>query len=123
MINITKNQDNYLALLFLRLGICITLFYAAISAFLNPTSWIGFIPVWTGSIIDGNTFLHIHSIFNIFLGFWLLSNKKVFYPSIIVFLLTLFIILFNLGALDILFRDIAILFSSIALAILAYKDK
>lgn len=124
MVKKDQNTKEVLVSFFLRSGLAIVFFYAAISAFLNPLAWIGFIPIFVQSLIPPNIFLNIHSIGNIIIGLWLLSNKRIFYASILSSLAMLSIIIFNLNALDIVFRDITILFAAISLAILSYnKDK
>jgi len=52
-----------------------------------------------------------------------LSDKKTVYAALISALSIFTIIIFNPWALDIIFRDVAILFAAIALAILSYKNK
>ncbi|NCN98637.1 hypothetical protein COU62_00290 [Candidatus Pacearchaeota archaeon CG10_big_fil_rev_8_21_14_0_10_35_219] len=106
---------------FLRVGLALVFLYAAISSFLSPSSWIGFIPLFLRNLIDANLLLFAFSFYEIILGLWLLSNKTVFYASLLSALTILGIVISNLGALDIVFRDIAILFSAIALMILSYK--
>jgi len=114
-------QGCTLASFLLRAGLALAVFYAAISAFLIPTSWVGFIPKFVTTIIPANIFLIIYGILEFFLGFWLLSNKKVFLVSILTAILMGLIIIFNLGALDLLFRDVAILFMALALAAINYN--
>lgn len=117
-------KENYPAVsFFLRAGISIAFFYAAISAFVNPNAWMGYIPVFIQNLINPGIFLYIHSAFNLILGLWLLSNKKTFYASIVSAGAMLAIIAFNINAFDIVFRDIAILFSAIALAFLTSKKE
>jgi len=106
---------------FLRVGLALVFLYAAISSFLSPSSWIGFIPLFLRNLIDANLLLFAFSFYEIILGLWLLSNKTVFYASLLSALTILGIVISNLGALDIVFIDIAILFSAIALMILSYK--
>ncbi|MBI2632508.1 hypothetical protein HYW75_05880 [Candidatus Pacearchaeota archaeon] len=119
--DLNKSNREVLVSFFLRAGLAVVFLYAAISAFLNPLAWAGYIPAFVQAIIPAKTFLHIHSIFNILLSVWLLSKKQVFYASIIASLALLAIIFFNYTALDIIFRDVAILFAAIALAIISYK--
>jgi len=115
-----KNRGILVSLL-LRSGLAIVFIYAAISSFLNPTNWIGFIPNFIELIIPKETFLIIFSIFEILLGFGLLLDYKIYNLSIISSV-TLFVILFgNISALDILFRDVAILFMSLTLVALSYR--
>ena len=118
-----KGRRRILASFFLRIGLAISFIYAGIAAFLNPEAWIGFIPGFARNIIPAAALLHIHSVFNVLLGLWLISNKKVFLSSIISCLAMVIIIFFNYSALDIVFRDITIFFAAAALSALAYQDK
>ena len=108
------NSENIASLL-LRIGIAFSFLYAAIFSLINPTSWIGFLPKFAQSA----TILTTFSIIEIALAIWLISNKKIYYASITSSLLFFGMIIFNLGALDIIFRDITILLATIALAILS----
>lgn len=121
--NALKGSRKALVSFFLRIGIAIVFLYASISAFLNPVAWGGFIPPFVKAIISVETFLLFHSILNIVLCLWLLSDKKTFYASIISSIAIFFIVIFNIGSLDILFRDVAIFFAAIALAILSYEKR
>ena len=120
--NTIKKDERYLVCLFLRIGIAFTFLYAAISSFLNPGAWIGFFPGFATAIISANILLPVFSIYEIFLALWLFSNKKIYYAAIVSAITIFSVVIFNIGALDIVFRDIAILFSAIALAILTKKD-
>ncbi len=118
----TKFTAFKLASFFLRIGISIVFLYAGVSALLNPTSWVGFIPIWLREIIPVEFFLPIHAVLDVLIGLWLVSGKKTFYASFIASLSLLAIIAFNVGALDIIFRDISILLSAVSLMILHSKD-
>lgn len=111
----------YFTSFFLRIGLAIVFLYAGIAAFLSPDSWVGFVPGFVSNVINSYYFLHIHSIFNVLLALWLISNKKTFYASIMSSCALIAIIVFNYTALDIVFRDISILFAAIALSIISYK--
>lgn len=111
-------KNSYMVSFLLRAGLAISFLYAGISIFLNPTAWIGFIPAWIG---PKELLLYSHAVLEISLAIWLLSNKNIFYASIVSIIFMLSIIIVNLSALDIIFRDITILFSAIALAFLTYK--
>lgn len=106
---------------FVRLAIAVPFLYAAISAFLDPTSWIGFLPGWIGNIMPREMALSIFSIFQIILSVWLLSGKGLRYSSVLASVTLLGITVFNLGALDIVFRDVGLLLASISLTLLAYE--
>lgn len=117
------NSKEALVSFSLRIGLAVVFFYAAISAFLNPTAWVGFVPAFVSVIIPAKTFLLLHSLAEIVLALWLLSNKQIFYASIISAAEMVAVVIFNIGALDIIFRDIAIFFSAVALAVLTYEKR
>ena len=107
--------------LLLRIGLAFVFFYAAVSALIFPENWIGFIPVFFRNIISGFVLLALFSIYQIILGIWFLSNKKIFYASVLSAITVFFTLVFNLAVLDVVFRDIAILFMAVALALISYK--
>ena len=113
------NNDR-LASFFIRLGIAFAFVYAAISAFITPENWIGFMPSWISAIpVDQFLILQIFSGVEILLGLWLITGKKLFYSAIVSAVFLAGITIVNIGALDIVFRDITIFLAAIALAILA----
>ena len=111
-----------LASFIIRLGLAIAFFYAAVSSLLFPDIWIGFLPAWLIPAGLTRIFLLIFTIFQFSLGFWLLSNYKIRYAAIVTVLLLFVIILTNLTAMDLLFRDIPIAFSALALVFIS-KNK
>ncbi len=117
-----KLDEKKLVSFCLRIGLATVFLYAGISALLNPMAWVGFIPMWIRGIIPGNIFLPIHAVLDIIIGLWLVVGKKLFYASAVAGLALLSIVIFNFGALDIIFRDIAILFSAVALMILHLRE-
>lgn len=102
----------------LRSGIASVFLYAAVASFLEPQNWIGYLPQFLRSIFPANILLITFSTYEIILSIWILWGYKVFYSSLIAALTLIGIIITNLGALDITFRDVAILFAAVALAIL-----
>ncbi len=106
---------------FLRLAISIPFLYAAIAAFLTPESWIGFLPEWIGLIMPVEIALGAFSVYQIVLSLWLLSGKWLQYSSLLASVTLLGITIFNLGALDIVFRDVGLFLASVSLALLAYE--
>ncbi|MEX2017313.1 MAG: hypothetical protein WD876_02470 [Candidatus Pacearchaeota archaeon] len=107
--------------LYLRLGLAFVFIYAAISAFLNPGAWIGYVPSFIWNPITRAYFLFAHDIVNLGLGLWLLTGKKQFYAAIVSCLALAGIIIFNLSSFLITFRDVGLLFAAIALAAMNYK--
>ena len=102
--------------LILRVCLAFSFIYVAISSFISPQNWVGFLPEFLpGNFITENYFLLSFSIFELILGVWLLSNKKIYYASIVSSVVLFGIIIFNLGAMDIIFRDVSLFLASIAL--------
>lgn len=112
---IANFNNNKIASLLLRFGIAFTFFYAAIFSFLNPNDWIGFFPLFLRDIFSDNLLILFFSFYELILGFWIISGKFQFYSAVFSALTVLGIIVFNLGILDIVFRDVAIFFSALAL--------
>ncbi|MBI4116895.1 hypothetical protein HY449_04080 [Candidatus Pacearchaeota archaeon] len=108
---------NY-AIRLLEIGIAFSFFYVAISSLINPLPWSGFFPSFFTSIIPTKIFMPVFSVYEIVLGLWLLSNKKIFYAAILSALTMAGIVVFNLQGMDIVFRDVTIFFAAIALAVL-----
>lgn len=109
--------------LFLRLGLAFIFIYAAVSAFVNPESWIGFVPGFIENTITRGYFLFVHDLINFGLGIWLLSGKKVFYSAIASCLMLSGIILSNISSFLITFRDVGLLMAAIALAVMDHQNK
>ena len=111
-------DKNKFAIVSLKLGLAFAFFYAAASSFANPTAWFGFFPSFLTSEISSGILLPAFSVYEALLGLWLLSNKKIFYAAILSAATMLGIVIFNLGVMEIVFRDVAIFFMAITLAAL-----
>lgn len=107
----------------LRLGLAFVFLYAAIAGFLEPESWVGYFPRFLRESVGEFLLLKLWGIFEIVLGLWILSGKKIFIPSVLASLSLLGLILANLGALDILFRDVAVLTVAVFLALTSWPKK
>ncbi len=118
--NVPADRTSFVSFL-LRLGIAVPFLYAAIAAALDPTSWIGFFPSWLQAIIPGGVLLGLWSWYEVALSLWLISGKKTYYAGGLASLTLLAITVFNLGALDIVFRDVGLLLAAVALTLLAKK--
>ncbi|MBI2484384.1 hypothetical protein HYV71_04335 [Candidatus Uhrbacteria bacterium] len=108
--------------LLLRVGLAAVFGYAGVAAFLQPTSWIGYIPEFLRESFDSRFLLTVFSGAEIIVALWLLSGRYLFMAGIISALAILGILTFNLGLFDVVFRDIAIFFAALALAYLETKD-
>ncbi len=103
----------------INLGLAITLLYAGIMAFLHPFDWIGFVPDWVTRFGTSRELaLHLHSVAEIILGLWLLSNKKVKWVGLLTALdIAVIMLVSGTGLLLITFRDFGLLFMAIYLAV------
>lgn len=116
-------QNERLISFLLRVGIANAFLYAAIAAFLDPFSWVGFMPSWIDAVIPRSILLSLFSTYEIVLALWLLSGKQIFRAATLSSVTLFFIILFNISSLDILFRDVPIFFAGLALITLVVKPR
>jgi len=61
--------------------------------------------------------LYLFSGYEIILGLWLLSGKQLVMSSLFAFATLAGVVLLNLGALDLVFRDVGLAFAAAALAL------
>lgn len=107
----------------LRTGLAVVFLYAAIASFLEPMNWIGFLPQFMKDIFPAEPLLSAFSVYELFLALWLLSGKKVVWSSLLAAATLCAIIVTNITQLEIIFRDIAILFAALALSALHYRGE
>ena len=112
-----KNRLN-LARLSLRLGLSTVFAYAAFEAFTNPAGFLKYIPSFVVTIVNPDYFLPIFGTAEIILTLWLLSGIKIRFAAIASFFLMAAIVGFNPEYFNVLFRNIAIGFAALALALL-----
>lgn len=115
-----KNEK--LVSLLLRIGLASVLLYAAVDSFVNPLEWVGFFPAWMRAIVDGNVLLWFFSLYELTLGIWLLSGKMMRYAGLLSAATFTGIVVANLGAFDLVFRDVTMVFSALALAALHWEQ-
>ncbi len=106
-----------LVFLLLRLSIASVFLYAAVAATFQPYNWIGYIPQIARNIFPAQLLLLGFSLFQTVLSVWILTGWKTFYAASLAALTLLGIIGANSTQIDILFRDFAIFFAAIALAV------
>ena len=112
------NKEQFAALL-LKIGLASTFIYASVSSFVNPSSWIGYLPQFLTNIIPATILLAFFSAYEILLSIWILSGVKSFYSALLAAATLAAIILLNLGAIEIIFRDFGLFLAALALAELA----
>ena len=107
----------------MRIGLAFSFLYAAYGAFVNPVVWIGFIPFWaielSSPVLTEAQLLTVFSLSEVVLAIWLLSGWKLFTSSLAAVFMLLGLVIFNLGAFDILFRDLSLVAAALALAALS----
>lgn len=102
--------------LLLRLGVAFAFLYPPINAVLDPYSWIGYFPSFLKDIAPEMLLLHTFGLLEVALGLWILSGKRIFYPSLAAAGILLAIVAVNLGDFQVLFRDLSIAAAALALA-------
>lgn len=110
------------ATLVLRLGLAFVFAYAGIAIFISASDWLGFMPSWVEQVMSREVALKLHGAFDIFLAAWLVLGKKVFYAALLGAATLISIVIFNLGAMDIVFRDLGLLAMAVALAALTNHE-
>jgi uncharacterized membrane protein YphA (DoxX/SURF4 family) len=111
-----------LARLLLRIGLAVVFSYAALEAFTNPAAFLKYIPDFIVGFINTDIFLPIFGAAEVFLTIWLLTGYRIRYAAIMAFFLMAAIVGFNPEYFNILFRNIAIGFAALALALLEEAD-
>lgn len=108
------------AVLLLKLGIAFAFLYPAISAFVDPSAWIGYVPQWIDSFIPRETFLPIFSAFEIIVALGVLFWNRTL-PSIVAGVMLVSIVALNKNEFSVVFRDLSIACMAFALASLMKK--
>ena len=112
-----------IAWLIIRIGVAFCFFYAAIAGFLDPQSWVGWFPKFMRDLIPELLLLKLWGMYELVTGFWILSGKKIFWPSLLASFSLAGLIVFNFNVMDVIFRDVTILATTIALTIQSYRAK
>lgn len=107
-----------LASFFLRLGLAFVFAYAVFSFFVEPDVWMRYFPDFMIAAIPFPTLSNGFAVYEVILSLWLLSGKYIFLAAVLAALTIFGIIFFNLDAFNVLFRNVAIFFGAVALAIL-----
>src|SRR5690348_2761368 len=109
-------SKNQLGFLLLRIGIASAFIYAAVASLLTPDNWIGYYPIFLRHLLPQNLLLGGFAFYELVLAVWLILGKYTFFASILSALTLSSVVIFNLGQIDIVFRDVAIIFAAISLA-------
>ncbi len=118
-----SQKPTNLPVFFLRLGIGTVFLYAAISSFLQPSLWIGYLPSSFQIGYTATILLFLFALYELSLSLWLFSPWKTDKATLLSAITLLVIIVVNITFLDVVFRDLAIFFSSLALLQLIKGEK
>ena len=111
------------AITFLRWGLAFVFFYAAIAGLVNPDNWIGYMPGFLVSIFPARLLLTAFSFYEIVLAALLFIGWKIRYASLLATITLAAITILNLGVFEVIFRDVGLAFSALALWELVRKEK
>src|SRR3989344_5747529 len=103
---------------FLRIGLAAVFTYAAIASFMDPDTWASFIPSFMGEMVPVKSLLMVLSVYELILAALLLLDRYVLVAAIFSALTMAGILATNTAGMDVLFRDVAIMFMALALAAL-----
>ena len=117
MIKMEKRER--FAVLILRVGLAFVFAYAAFGQLTNADVWIGFFPEFLRGFLSEGILLYSHAFGEIVLALWLLSGWKTVYPAVLSAIALAGIVVFNISAMDIVFRDIGLFLMAVALAVLS----
>jgi uncharacterized membrane protein YphA (DoxX/SURF4 family) len=115
-------RKNKYAVLILRIGLAFVFAYAAYGQLTNPDAWIGFFPSFLMGIFSESVLSYSHALGALVLAIWFLSGWKTFYAASLSAIALAGVVIFNLGAIDIVFRDVGLVLAAVALAILSYGE-
>ncbi len=103
--------------LVLRIGVAFAFLYPPINALSNPESWIGYFPPFTRGYVPDEVLLHAFGVVEIVIALWILSGKRIFWPSLAASAMLVGIVVFNMNNFEVVFRDLAIAGASLSLAL------
>ena len=111
------------ATLFLRIGVAFAFLYPAIDSFVQPYSWIDYLPQFLNGILPDVEMLRVFAVFEFVLALWILSGKRILVPSLLAALTLIAIVALNVAEFQLLFRDLSIAAAALALAVSAWKNR
>jgi uncharacterized membrane protein YphA (DoxX/SURF4 family) len=118
-----ESRSDRLSSLLIRLGLAFVFLYAAVFMTFAPEKYIVYFPDFMRELVPGYTLLHVFAAFEVILSVFLIIGKFTFVTAIISFLTMLALTVVNLDMFSVLFRNVSIILSALALAIQTRKSK
>lgn len=117
----SEQQKQKIAHLILRLSLGFAFLYPAINAWFDPDSWLSYFPKFMRGIVSDHLLLSSFGLLEIVIALWIISNRRIFIPSIVATILLISITFFHLNDFQVLFRDVSLAGMALSLAILAFQ--
>ena len=92
----------------LRAGLAFAFLYPPINAIFDPNAWIGYFPSFLRGHVDDLVLLHTFGAIEVIIALWILSGKRIFFPSLAAFLMLLGIVTMDYTEFQVVFRDLSI---------------
>lgn len=108
--------------LLLRVAVAFAFLYPPISAVLNPTAWIWFVPDFVELFVSKEVFLHAFGIVEVLIALGVLFMRNPILPAAAASVILFVIVVIDFSTLDIVFRDISILLAAVALILMYRKE-
>ena len=99
----------------LRVGLGLVFLYAGIDSLREPLVWVGYVPGFLVHVLKPDLSVRIIAVYELVLAAWLLSGKFKKYAALLSCLTLAGIVALNTKQLIITFRDVGLLFASLAL--------
>ena len=99
----------------LSVGLAFVFAYAAISSFMHPLEWVGYVPGFLVHLLAPTTTVRLIASYELVLAVWLLSGRYRKYAALLSALTLAGIVLGNWNQMIITFRDVGLLLMAVAL--------
>lgn len=116
-----ESKSEKLSSLLIRIGLAFVFLYAALYMTISPEKYIDYFPKFMRDLVPGYTLLHVFATFEVILSFFLIIGKFNFITAIISFITMFALTAVNLDRFPVLFRNVSIILSALALVITSRK--
>lgn len=117
----SQDSQKKLPALLLRAGLAFVFIYAGVASLVDSREWIGYFPSVLTDLLPVNILLKIFSAYELSLAAWLLSGVCLRWAALLCAATLGGILAANLNLLVITFRDVALIFTALALAALTWE--